>query len=51
MEYYLKKSSKSNTAAWIFLSLGSALTISGIIVYNDAMNSKDWVDGMVSSRS
>ncbi|MFI5155472.1 MAG: hypothetical protein ACHQEM_04780 [Chitinophagales bacterium] len=40
-EYYLHKSAKAKTAAWVLLGAGSALTIGGIIAYNDAM-SKDY---------
>src|SRR6516162_3498651 len=43
-EYYLQKSNRMKTAGWILLGVGSALTIGGIIVYNDAMNSEDWVN-------
>jgi hypothetical protein len=45
-EYYLQKSNRMKTAGWILLGVGSALTIGGIIVYNDAMNSEDWVNGI-----
>ena len=47
-EYYLRKSSKMNTAGIILLCAGTALTVGGIIVYNDAMNSEDWGDGLVN---
>jgi hypothetical protein len=47
-DYYLKKSSRMNTAGLVLLGLGSALTIGGVIVYNDAMNSENWGDGLVN---
>jgi hypothetical protein len=48
-QYYLTKGSRMNTAAWIFLSLGAAMTVGGIIAYNDAMNSEDWLEGSVNT--
>jgi hypothetical protein len=48
-EYYLKRSQRMNSAGLVLLTLGSALTIGGIIVYNDAVHSENWVDGMVNS--
>lgn len=47
-EYYLKKSQRMNTMAWIFLGTGTACLIGGVIVYNDAINSEDWGETIVN---
>jgi hypothetical protein len=47
-EYYLKKSQRMNTTAWVFLGAGTACLIGGIIVYNDAMKSDDFGETIVN---
>lgn len=45
-DYYLQKSHKMKTMGFIMLGAGAGLTIGGIIMYNDAMNSQEWEEGI-----
>lgn len=52
-EFYFQKSAKAKTAGWILLSVGSALTIAGVVAYNDAMSREytwaNWDESMVNT--
>jgi hypothetical protein len=41
-EFYLEKESKLNTAAWVLLSAGTVMGITGTIIYEHAIHNENW---------
>jgi hypothetical protein len=41
-EYYLEKQSKLNTTAWVLLGIGTAMGVTGTILYEHAAQANEW---------